>query len=414
MQRDPTDNSSPFAMTGDPAPDEASLGRAVARLFDTAERVPPWEMAPLIDVVCDAVGASSGRLFVADYGLRVLQQVSVTGDDGEAMMIEGTLAGRAFANDEIITSTNEPVLWVPLTDGTERIGVIELVFDTDADTDDSARRDVLRPVVAALVMVLVTRRRYTDVWHRSRRSEPMSPAAEAQWSLLPPLSCTTASVSVGGILEPAYEIGGDSFDYALNDHRLDFAIVDAVGHGMSAVLLSTAAVGSLRNVRREQGDLTTAYRHTDRLIAEQFGKSYFVTGQIGTLDLSTGVLSWLNAGHVLPMLVRNDTYAGELQCSPSTPMGLGGHVVEVAAIALQRGDRILFYTDGITESRSPDGTLFGPDRLADFLVRSSHDQVPIAETVRRLSANVVSYVGTGLNDDATLLLIEYRGAGEAA
>jgi serine phosphatase RsbU (regulator of sigma subunit) len=93
-------------------------------------------------------------------------------------------------------------------------------------------------------------------------------------------------------------------------------------------------------------------------------------------------------------------------------MGLGGHVVEVATVALQRGDRILFYTDGITESKSPDGTLFGDDRLADFLVRSSHDQVPVAETVRRLSANVVSYVGTGLNDDATLLLIEYRGAGQ--
>ena len=408
MQRDPTDQPTPPAMTDDPALDEASVGRAVARLFDTAERVPPWEMGPLVEVACDAVGASSGRLFVADYGLRILQQVSPTGEGGEGLMIEGTIAGRAFANDEIITSANEPVLWVPLTDGTERIGVIELVFDTD----DSVRREMLKPVVAALVLLLVTRRRYTDVWHRSRRSEPMSPAAEAQWSLLPPLSCTTASVSVGGILEPAYEIGGDSFDYALNDHRLDFAIVDAVGHGMSAVLMSTAAVGSLRNVRREQGDLTTAYLHTDRLIADQFGQSYFVTGQIGTLDFSTGILTWLNAGHVLPMLVRNDTYAGELQCSPSTPMGLGGHAVEVATVALQRGDRILFYTDGITESKSPDGTLFGEDRLADFLVRSSHDQVPVAETVRRLSANVVSYVGKGLNDDATLLLIEYRGAGD--
>ena len=410
MQCDPTEKSTPFAMTGDPALDEASLGRAVARLFATADRVPPWEMAPLVEVVCDAVGASSARLFVADYGLRILQEVSVTGGSGEAMMIEGTVAGRAFANDEIIASANEAVVWMPLTDGTERIGVIELTFDPG----DTVRGDVLKPVIATLVLLLVARRRYSDVWHSSRRSEPMSPAAEAQWSLLPPLSCTTASVSVGGILEPAYEIGGDSFDYALNDHRLDFAIVDAVGHGMSAVLMSTAAIGSLRNVRREQGDLTTAYLHTDRLIGDQFGKSYFVTGQIGTLDLSTGDLSWLNAGHVLPMLVRNDTYAGELQCSPSMPMGLGGHVVEVATIALQRGDRILFYTDGITESRSPDGTLFGADRLADFLVRSSHDQVPVAETVRRLSANVVSYVGTGLNDDATLLLIEYRGASEEA
>ena len=408
MQRDPADKSTPLAMTGDPALDDASLGRAVARLFDTAERIPPWEMAPLVEVVCDAIGASGGRLFVADYGLRVLQQVPATGADGEAMTIEGTVAGRAFANDEIITSANEPILWVPLTDGTERIGVLELVFDTD----DSVRRDLLKPVVAALVLLLVARRRYTDVWHRSRRSEPMSPAAEAQWSLLPPLSCTTASVSVSGILEPAYEIGGDSFDYALNDHRLDFAIVDAVGHGMSAVLMATAAISSLRNVRREQGDLTTAYLHTDRLITDQFGQSYFVTGQMGTLDLSTGILTWLNAGHVLPMLVRNDTYAGELQCSPSMPMGLGGEVVEVATVALQRGDRILFFTDGITESKSPDGTQFGTDRLADFLERSSHDQVAVAETVRRLSANVVSYVGTGLNDDATMLLIEYRGAGE--
>ncbi len=394
-------------MTGDHTLD-ASVGRAVARLLDTARRVPPWEVAPLVEVVCDAVGATSGRLFVADYGLRILQRVSATGGDGETMMIEGTVAGRAFANDEIITSANGPVLWVPLTDGSERIGVIELVFDSD----DSVRNDMLRPVVAALVLLLVTRRRYTDVWHRSRRSEPMSPAAEAQWSLLPPLSCTTDSVSVGGILEPAYEIGGDSFDYALNDHCLDFAIIDAVGHGMSAVLMSTAAVGGLRNARREQGDLVAAYQHTDRLIADQFGKSFFVTGQIGTLDLTTGMLSWLNAGHVLPMLVRNETYAGELQCSPSMPMGLGGDVVEVATFALQRGDRILFYTDGITESRSPDGTLFGADRLADFLERSSHDQVPVSETVRRLSAHVVSYVGTGLNDDATLLLIEYRGTGD--
>ncbi|MEO8267956.1 MAG: PP2C family protein-serine/threonine phosphatase [Ilumatobacteraceae bacterium] len=397
-------------MTGDPALDDASVGRAVARLFATADRVPPWDIAPLVEVLRDAVGASSARLFVADYGLRILQQVSMTSGEGETMMIEGTVAGRAFANDEIIASANEAVIWIPLTDGTERIGVIELAFDSG----DSVRREVLKPVIAALVLLLVARRRYSDVWHRTRRSEPMSPAAEAQWSLLPPLSCTTANVSVGGILEPAYEIGGDSFDYALNDHRLDFAIVDAVGHGMSAVLMSTTAVGSLRNVRREQGDLTTAYRHTDRLIAAQFGKSHFVTGQIGTVDFSTGDLSWLNAGHVLPMLVRNDTYAGELQCSPSMPMGLGGDVVDVATIALQRGDRILFYTDGITESRSPDGTLFGADRLADFLVRSSLDQVPVAETVRRLAANVVSYVGSGLHDDATLLLIEYRGAGDEA
>ena len=92
------------------------------------------------------------------------------------------------------------------------------------------------------------------------------------------------------------------------------------------------------------------------------------------------------------------------------PFGLGGPVVEVATASLQRGDRVLFYTDGITESRSPDGAFFGGDRLSDFLVRSTLEHVDVAETVRRLSLSVVDYVGGGLRDDATLLLIEYRGA----
>jgi len=90
------------------------------------------------------------------------------------------------------------------------------------------------------------------------------------------------------------------------------------------------------------------------------------------------------------------------------PMGLGGPVVEIAVEQLQSGDRVLFHTDGVIESRSPDRTLFGPDRLADFLVRATLDRVPVAETVRRLSASVVAHVGTGLRDDATLFLVEYR------
>ena len=151
------------------------------------------------------------------------------------------------------------------------------------------------------------------------------------------------------------------------------------------------------------------FDQADQLIATRFGASYYVTGQFGSLDLPSGVLTWVNSGHVLPMLVRNGTYGGELPCKPSMPLGLGGPVVEVATQQLQRGDRVLFYTDGITESRSPDGAFFGRERLADYLVRAALDGVPVAETARRLSASVIDYVDAGLNDDATLLLIEYRG-----
>jgi serine phosphatase RsbU (regulator of sigma subunit) len=90
------------------------------------------------------------------------------------------------------------------------------------------------------------------------------------------------------------------------------------------------------------------------------------------------------------------------------PMGLRGAVAQVAAEPLQGGDRVLFYTDGITESESVDGEPFGSERLADHLVTATLDRVPVAETVGRLSAHLLRFVGNGLKDDATMFLIEYR------
>jgi serine phosphatase RsbU (regulator of sigma subunit) len=295
---------------------------------------------------------------------------------------------------------------VPLKEGSCPLGILE--FDVDGDGWDSRVLDLVGPVVAVFVMAWIVKTRYTDSAARARRSEPLTGAAEVQWDLLPPLACSTDQVALCGILEPAYDIGGDSFDYALDTSRVDFAIVDAIGHGMSAVLMSAAAINSLRNSRRARAGLTAAYANADRAIATQFGNSYFVTGIIGSLDLHTGMLSWINAGHVLPMLVRNGTYAGTLRCAPSRPLGLGGPVVEVAEHTLQRGDRVLFYTDGITEARSPDGSFFGDDRLADLLVRASLEQVPVQETVRHLADSIIDFSGIGLRDDATLLLMDYR------
>jgi hypothetical protein len=382
-------------------------GQALRRLIDTAALTSPGQTPALVNVISDVMRARAARLFVADYSMRFLQQLGVDGPVGATHPIAGTLIGRAFSSGQMMVSDGQPcTVSVPLTDGTERIGLLELDFDV---WDDQLSA-LLDPLISLFVMILVTKHRYTDLWARARRSEPLSAAAEIQWDLLPPLACSTAAVALGCILEPAYSIGGDSFDYGFNDRRLDFAIVDAIGHGMPAVLMSAAAINGLRNARRAAVDLPEAYALVDRLISSQFGHSFYVTGQVGSIDVDSGLLQWVNAGHVPPLLVRNGTFAGELVCAPSMPLGLGGQVVCVASEPLQRGDRVLFYTDGITESRSADGAFFGLDRLADFLVRATLEHVPVAETVRRLSTNVVEYVGAGLNDDATLLLIEYLGA----
>jgi len=385
-----------------PAADRSALGE----FADRSSMVEPSALGLLAHLAADALGARSGRLFVADYALRRACELRGDGTRGDEVALDGTIAGRAFSSGLPVEQGNGPVsVWVPLSEGSERIGLIELVFD-ESPADVATWGDLV-DVTRMMVLLLVSGRRYTDVLLRARRARPLSDAAEAQWDLLPPLSFAGSRVSVCGVLEPAYSIGGDSFDYANNPGRLDLAIVDAVGHGLPAVLMASAAINTLRNARREQRTLGQAYHQVDRRIAEEFGQSNYVTGQIATLDISSGRLTWLNAGHVLPILVRNGSFVGELECEPSMPMGLGGPVAQVAAESLQTGDRVLFHTDGVVESRSSDGVAFSTVRLADLLVRATLDGATVAETIRTLSASVVAHVGKGLRDDATLFLVEY-------
>jgi hypothetical protein len=380
---------------------------AVAELLRRAWDIPPSELTSIVEAARDVLGADTAKVLIADYGLLSLQALGDDGPVAEPQSIEGTLAGRVLAHGDLITSGTDPtVVYVPLTEGPERVGILEL---SHSHWDDDAAALAV-PVAQLLVLLLISKGRYTDAVLRSRRGESLSTAAEIQWGLLPPLACEADGVALSGILEPAYSIGGDSFDYALDPGGVQFAIIDAVGHGMPAVLLTVAAINALRNARREGRSISDAYAATDSVLEAQFGEESFVTGQIGALDVRTGRLSWLNAGHPLPLLVR-DGHVRELACCPSWPMGLGGAVAEVAVEDLQSGDTVLFYTDGAVESRSPTGEPFGVPRLIDHLAIAVQEGVAPAETVRRLSTTIVAYNGSGLSDDATLLLLEYHGLG---
>lgn len=384
----------------------------LAALIAEATRVPAVDLQTVVDMAGAALGATASRMLVADYGLTSLQELGENGPQGPRQLIEGTVAGRCFASCEVVSIPDHdpPMVWIPLAEGSERLGVLELVHPSWVEGHDGAAD----PVVRILVLLLISKRRYTDIVLRSRRAQPLSIAAEIQWALLPPLTCSTGRVSASGILEPAYSIGGDSFDYAQNANGLEFAIIDAVGHGLPAVSISVVAVNGLRNARREGHGLEKAYLDTDAALRSQFTRSAFATGQIGSLDHHTGELTWLNAGHPLPLLMRNGSFVGELACRPSLPMGLNGSVNEVAETHLQPGDRVLFHTDGVIESRSPEGEPFGVDRLADLLVRAAADGTSPAETVRRLASAVLDYTGRTLRDDATLFMIEYHGSAESA
>jgi serine phosphatase RsbU (regulator of sigma subunit) len=385
----------------------AEVPVAVDEMLKRACDIPANELDRMVDVARDLLGADTAKVLVADYGMLSLQVLGDDGPVGDPQLIEGTLAGRALARGEVVTSGGGPTaVWLPLTEGGERFGVLEL---THSHWDDDTAA-LAASVAQLLLLLLISKRRYTDAVLRSRRRERLSPAAEIQWGLLPPLACTVEGIALSGILEPAYSIGGDSFDYAVEPGGLQFAIIDAVGHGMAAVMLSVAAINALRNCRREGRSMSEAYAEVGAVLEAQGAGHPYVTGQIGTLDVASGRLTWLNAGHPLPLLVR-DGHVRELVCRPSWPMGLGGTVAEIAVDRLQPGDRVLLYTDGAVESRSPTRVPFGVPRLIDHLAVAAQEGVAPAETVRRLSTSIVAYNDAGLTDDATLLLLEFHGRG---
>jgi hypothetical protein len=137
-----------------------------------------------------------------------------------------------------------------------------------------------------LAYVVIANRRYTDLFEWGQRSVPLSLAAEIQHRLLPgAFTCEAGQFTLAAWLQPAGEIGGDTFDFSLDRDALHLSMTDAMGHTMDAALLATVLVGGLRNARRRGVELAEQARLANDALAEQAGESQFVTGLVVRIDV---------------------------------------------------------------------------------------------------------------------------------
>ncbi|MGY1772694.1 PP2C family protein-serine/threonine phosphatase [Blastococcus sp. SYSU D00813] len=394
-------------------PTSAPGNDPVRSLLLASHHLPAARLGTAVAEHARALGAREAVVYLADYAQHLLVPLSGEGvPERPEVTIDGSTAGRAFRRVEVVRSpgTEGPArLWVPLLDGAERIGVLELVVDGPAveDLDHEAR------VFASLVAELtVTRDAYSDAFSRLRRRRPLGLAAEIQWDLLPPLTYASDRVVITGALEPAYDIGGDTFDYAANDPLVDFMVLDAVGHGLPAALLSTAAVGAYRHGRRNGLPLPELAAAMDAVIAGQFTASQFATAALARLDKRSGLLEWVNCGHPDPLVVRDGSLVHPPSCPPARPLGLQDGPPDLCSTQLRPGDRVVLYTDGVVEARSPSGEFFGEERLADLVIRAARAGEAPPETMRRLMGSVMQHQDGQLQDDASIVLVEWRTGAE--
>ncbi|WP_433364380.1 PP2C family protein-serine/threonine phosphatase [Actinoplanes sp. CA-142083] len=370
----------------------------------------PEDLPEMAMRVAPVLGVSALVIYIVDHQQRVLVPLPGGSAPHRApTAVEGTIPGRAFAL--LAPCIGEERLWVPLLDGAERLGVLEVVL---TQAPDETLVDNCEAVASLLAELVVTRSSYSDAIERIRRRQPMRLAAEMLRAQLPPLTFSTGHLMISGILEPCYDVGGDAFDYAINGDVAHLALFDATGHGsaggMRAVILASLALASYRNARRGGLDLTATYHHIDAAVRDhdRFG---MITAVLAELDQRTGVLRVISAGHPSGIVIRQGRVVKVLPTPTALPVTLGENRAPVVVEeALEPGDRLLLYTDGIIEARSPEGEQFGMDRLIDFAVKAVADELPLPETTRRLVHAILDYQNHELQDDATVLLAEWVSA----
>jgi hypothetical protein len=360
----------------------------------------------VLAAACGSVPAWDPAVYLADFSRTVLYPLA---PQWQPEAVTGTLAGRAFATAQPVVGSQEQRgqrIWVPVMEQTACTGVLALTVAEASEQVLAAAR--LLGVFAGLITAVVVR--VSDIPDLRRRDRSLSLPASMQWDVLPPLTARCAGAVIAGILEPAYDIAGDAFDYAVNGDDLHFAILDGMGHGIGSTLLTGLAIGAYRHARRAGELLQATHAAIDQALVSHYGDLSFATGVIARLDTSSGHLEWSCAGHPPPLLLRGRKVVAELSCDPALPFGLGADPPETSSTDLEPGDSVLCYTDGVIEARTPDGDFFGLDRLSDLAEREAASEHPAEELVRRLVLAVIDHQASQLRDDATLLLVQWTGA----
>jgi hypothetical protein len=380
----------------------------LAQVVDRAHLAVGEELSSLVDDAVRPLGLTA-ELFLVDLAQRVLSPIA----SGAQLDVEATPPGRCYQLGAIVPEGGR-LLWVPVLDGTDRVGVLRVGLVDDGPLDalgDTGLQRWLWVLAGLIGHIVMTKVVHSDRLRRIRTDGPLSQNSELLWQLLPPRTFATEKVVVSAVLEPYAAVAGDAYDYNVERDAVDVAVLDAAGHDLQAGLTTALALTALRNARRAHTtDVLALAEHVDDVITAQPGPLHFATAVLARIDTTTGALDYLIAGHPAPLLLRGGTVVKELDATPRVPLGVtvaGAQRGRVSREQLQTDDRLLFYSDGVVEARNREGEFFGEERLVALLEQAAAAELSAPEMLRRLTAAVLRHQGGSLQDDATLLLVEW-------
>lgn len=348
------------------------------------------------------------RLWVAEYRQSGLCSVDDADGAHDHVSVHDSWHGRVFAADrvQIKDDGDRRIVGVPLMNRGHRLGVLEVSAPagvTDADVDTIA------DVGDALAHEIALADGLTDHFERARRARALTVAAEMQWALLPATAHVAAEYSVAGLLEPAYSVAGDAFDWAFEPDHVTLAVCDGVNRGVPAAMAMTLCMAALRNARRAAVTLADQASLADQaLYAHYTGKSY-VAALLMRLDVASARMTVVDAGSPKLLRMRSGKVSA-IELDAQLPLGMFEETrYREQVLKLAPGDRLIVVSDGVHAAPAHDP--FGDAALAAAV--SSSRLLPAQETVRHVIAAMHEHHrGAELDDDAVVVCLDWNGRAE--
>ncbi|HEU4349904.1 MAG TPA: PP2C family protein-serine/threonine phosphatase [Actinoplanes sp.] len=318
----------------------------------------------------------------------------------------GPLALRCFGSQRPVTDTGArgSRVHLPLTVWGERLGV--LLVETTVPVGNGVTEQ-LTEVAGELAVALRAADRDTDRYRQVRRRQRLTMAAELQWELLPGRSLGDDRFLVAGQLEPAYDVHGDHFDWAVTGDRLTVTVLNGFGDGMSAALLTTTAVNAMRNARRSGANLIEQAELASDAVYSQHGGGAHAATLLLEVDLVVGQVEAVDAGSPQAMIARE----GEIlpvSLDQQLPLGMFGDIrYEIQRFRLEPGDRLLVVSDGVHAAKPGGRPAYGESGLIAALRRTRLQ--PATEAVGTVMRSLHEYhAGQDPDDDAVTVCLDWR------
>lgn len=340
-------------------------------------------------------------------GMSMPLRIQLTGwmfKNRKPLLVSNLATDERFAGAETHDQSLKSVLSVPLELKGRLIGIINIFNKQDGEfTNEDAR--LVAIIASQCAQVIENARLYAEEKKLKVLREEVKNAAQIQMALLPHATPVIPGAEIAAAFHPARDVGGDYYDYIdLGDNRWGIVVGDVSGKGMPAALLMANLQATVRGCARSSTSVADCVSTVNRLLVGSTDARTFVTLFYSVYDAQAKTLTYCNAGHNPPYRSTADGNMITLTTGGPIVAAFGWSQYEQETIQLETGERLVVFTDGVTEAANPQDEQFGEPRLEELLRRNA--QAKAGETIEHVLAAVLKFQAEApVADDITLVCL---------